>query len=50
MRGYKYENTMKESYMGITFHPRYEAKTFNFMKKYVPKSARTLMWVTGHEM
>ena len=50
MRGYKYENTMNESYMGITFHPRYEAKTFNFMKKYVPKSARTLMWVTGHEM
>ena len=27
---------------GHTFHPRYEAKTFNFIKKYVPKSARTL--------
>lgn len=50
LKGYKYEDTQRASYGGITFHPRYEAKTFNFMTKYLSRSARTLMWVTGHDI
>ena len=49
LKGFKYENTINKSYCGIVFHPRYEAKTFAFMEKYVPKN-NTLMWITGHEL
>ena len=47
-KGFKYENTMKESYEGITFHPRYEAKTFHWLKQQHLAGA-TLMWITGHD-
>lgn len=50
LKGYKYEQTQSAFYYGIVFHPRYEAKTFNFMQRYIPKGARTLMWVVGHDI
>ena len=50
LKGYKYEDTQKAQYGGVVFHPRYEAKTFNFMQRYLSKSAKTLMWITGHEL
>lgn len=50
LKGYKYEDTQRAEYFGMTFHPRYEAKTFNFMQRYLSKDARTLMWITGHEL
>lgn len=50
LKGYKYEYTQRASYLGLTFHPRYEAKTFNFMRKYIPHDATTVMWITGHDM
>lgn len=45
LKGYKYENTVKEEYQGIVFHPRYEAKTFRWLKQQDIKDC--LMWVTG---
>lgn len=45
IKGYKYESTMEEEYMGITFHPRYEAKTFRWLKNQDIKDC--LLWVTG---
>lgn len=49
LAGYKYENTMQESYAGLVFHPRYEAKTFHFLRTYLPKGGDILMWITGHD-
>lgn len=48
IKGYKYENTINANYNGITFHPRYEAKTFNWLNnnnKII--NGKTLMWITG---
>lgn len=47
--GYKYENTVHEEYEGIIFHPRYEAKTFSWLKKQ-HLSGDTLMWITGSDL
>lgn len=46
IKGYKYEQTMRESYYGIDFHPRYEAKTFRWLRNSQLKG-NTLMWITG---
>lgn len=48
LRGFKYENTKKEEYCGITFHPRYEAKTFSWLKD-KNLGENTLMWITGSD-
>lgn len=48
LRGYKYENTMQEEYQGIAFHPRYEAKTFRWLRNN-PKEA-CLFWITGADI
>lgn len=45
LKGYKYENTMREEYFGIKFHPRYEAKTFNWLRNNPIDDC--LMWITG---
>lgn len=50
IKGYQYEDTQKAECGGIVFHPRYEAKTYNFIQRYLSKSAKTLMWITGHEI
>jgi len=47
MKGYKYENTMRESYHGLEFHPRYEAKTFHWLRSNPLPDC--LMWVTGQD-
>lgn len=48
IKGYKYEQTMKEEYMGIKFHPRYEAKTFHWLRNHNLEGS-TLMWITGKD-
>lgn len=48
VKGYKYENTMKEDYCGITFHPRYEAKTFHWLRQNTMDDC--LFWITGADM
>lgn len=48
-KGYKYENVIDEKYEGITFHPRYEAKTFRWMKNQ-HLQGDTLMWITGSDL
>lgn len=45
MKGYKYENIMHEEYFGINFHPRYEAKTFHWLRHNIVNDC--LLWVTG---
>lgn len=50
LKGYKYENTRRECYGGIVFHPRYEAKAFAFMREFIPRNQKTIMWITGHEI
>ena len=51
-KGFKYENTYDERYMGINFHPRYEAKAFLWMTKALnPKRDRkTLFWINGKDI
>lgn len=49
LKGYKYDQVQRAEYNGIVFHPRYEAKTFNFMQRYIPKGAKTCMWIVGHD-
>lgn len=49
VKGFKYENTFNESYFGIDFHPRYEAKTFRWLKEQELKGT-TLMWITGSDL
>ena len=49
LSGYKYEQTMKESYHGINFHPRYEAKTFRWLRQQ-KLEGDTLMWITGSDI
>lgn len=46
--GYKYSQTMKEQYNGIVFHPRYEAKTFHWLKEQ-RLDGNTLMWIIGSD-
>ena len=48
VKGYKYENTMKEDYCGITFHPRYEAKAFHWLRQNTMDDC--LFWITGADM
>lgn len=48
-KGFKYENTMNEEYYGIKFHPRYESKTFNWLKNSNIEE-KTLMWITGSDL
>ena len=47
-KGYRYENVMHEDYFGISFHPRYEAKTFHWLKENPLDDC--LMWVTGSDI
>lgn len=47
-KGFKYENTKNEEYCGIKFHPRYEAKTFSWLKEQ-NLGEGTLMWITGND-
>ena len=51
-KGFKYENTYNEQYMGIKFHPRYEAKAYLWMTKALkPKRDRkTLFWINGKDL
>lgn len=49
VKGFKYDNTFNESYFGIDFHPRYEAKTFRWLKEQELKGT-TLMWITGSDL
>lgn len=48
-RGFKYEEKVAACYRGITFHPRYEAKTFRWLQKTRPPG-ETLFWITGAEL
>lgn len=48
VKGFKYDNIFSESYFGIDFHPRYEAKTFRWLKEQELKGT-TLMWITGSD-
>lgn len=48
LQGYRYENVEHESYYGIDFHPRYEAKTFKWLKN-SGLTGETLMWITGRD-
>lgn len=47
-KGFKYENTVNEEYFGLQFHPRYEAKTFRWLKNN-DLIGNTLMWITGSD-
>lgn len=47
-KGFKYEDTIIEEYEGITLHPRYEAKTFNWLKN-SQLPGTTCMWITGSD-
>lgn len=49
MKGFKYENTATQVYEGLIFHPRYEAKTFSWVKSQ-EFQGDTLFWVTGTDM
>lgn len=48
IKGYKYENTMKEEYNGIVFHPRYEAKSFCWLRQ--QNLSKCLFWITGKDI
>ena len=50
-KGFVYENGLEERYHGIRFHPNYEAKTFNWLKKSELNihNNSTLMWIVGAE-
>lgn len=51
-KGFKYENTYIEQYMGIRFHPRYEAKAFLWMKNALKprRDRKTLFWINGKDI
>lgn len=46
-KGFKYESTMNEEYFDIFFHPRYEAKTFNWLRN--NPLSDCMMWITGSD-
>lgn len=51
LKGFKYENIKNESYYDITFHKRYEAKTFSWLKDNINyKEKKTCMWIIGGEI
>lgn len=50
--GVSYDKIIKKEYQGIEFHPRYEAKVFEYMEKNFPEilfSNKTLFWIVGSE-
>lgn len=49
-KGFKYEDEHNEQFCDIRFHPRYEAKTFRWLRAR-PEiiSQNTLMWITGSD-
>ena len=50
LKGYKYENVMKEQWGDIVFHTRYEAKTFRWLKNNIDfDNETTCMWIIGGE-
>lgn len=48
-KGFKYEDKVAACYHGITFHPRYEAKTFRWLQA-TRLRGDTLFWITGAEL
>lgn len=48
IKGYKYENTVSEKYYHLNFHPRYEAKTFKWLKEHPLEDC--LMWIVGADI
>ena len=48
--GYKYENVKKKEYCGLKFHPRYEAKTFEYLSKYGKMNDNILFWIIGADI
>lgn len=46
---YDYQNEVKCSYEGITFHPTYEGKMFDYLKENLPEliNDKTLFWIVG---
>lgn len=49
-KGFNYSDGEFAEFDGITFHPNYEAKTFNWLKNNIDfKKEKTLLWVVGAE-
>ena len=50
-KGFRYEKREKASFGDITFHPNYEAKTFNWFKDKIDyKNKKTCFWVVGADV
>lgn len=53
IKGYKYENEYHDiQFNDIKFHPRYEAKAFLWMSRYLqpPRDEKTLFWINGSDI
>lgn len=48
--GYKYENIKKIQYHNLKFHPRYEAKAFNYMIENNKINENSLFWIIGSDI
>lgn len=50
-KGFKYEKREKANFNNITFHPNYEAKTFNWFKNNIDyKNEKTCFWIVGADV
>lgn len=49
-KGFNYSDRAFAKFDGITFHPNYEAKTFNWLIHNIDfRKEKTLLWVVGAE-
>lgn len=46
-KGFKYEKGLTETIGDLKLHPNYEAKTFNWIKRNIDRSEKTLLWNVG---